>query len=60
MRYFIMATQTTLKISGEVLDKLRNLKIHPNQSYDELIKTLIIHGKHTGFKPLFIQGVQNA
>lgn len=32
---------TQMQIKREVLDKLKKLKIHPNQSYSELIENLI-------------------
>ena len=32
---------TTIALENEVLDSLKKLKIHPNQSYSELIKTIL-------------------
>lgn len=35
---------TTIKISSKTLEDLKKLKIHPNQSYDEVIIKLIERG----------------
>jgi len=34
---------TTIKLSKELQKKLNNMKIHPRQSYEEVIKMLIIN-----------------
>ena len=37
-----MENRTTLQVENTTLEKLKELKIHPNQSYDELIKNILI------------------
>tara|TARA_Y100000310_G_scaffold133975_1_gene132993 strand:+ start:4000 stop:4128 length:129 start_codon:yes stop_codon:yes gene_type:complete len=32
---------TTIRVSKKLVEKLANLKIHPNQSYEEVIETLL-------------------
>ena len=34
---------TTIKVSKETMDKLNDMKIHPRQSYEEIVKMLIIN-----------------
>lgn len=40
-----MAKITTIKISEETKKKLDKLKVHPRQSYEEVIKKLVENGK---------------
>jgi len=34
---------TTIKVSEETMKKLNDMKIHPRQSYEEIVKMLIIN-----------------
>jgi len=38
---------TTMLISKELRNLLNGLKIHPNQSYDEVVRLLIKHYRET-------------
>lgn len=40
-----MDENTTIKISSKTRDKLEKLKIHPRQSYDEVIEKLLEDAK---------------
>lgn len=36
-----MGEKTTIKLSKEIVKKLNQLKIHPRQSYEEIIEELL-------------------
>jgi len=40
-----MVNDTTIKISTDTMVTLQLMKIHPRQSYDEVIKRLILENK---------------
>ena len=50
---------TTLKVDQETLKELKYIRVHPRQSYDEVISTLLIFFKSNGgYEQLLLKQLQ--
>jgi macrodomain Ter protein organizer (MatP/YcbG family) len=52
--------KTTIQLSFPTLERLKFIKSHPNQTYDETINFLIDEVEEEGLSDEEVEGIQNA